>query len=305
MAKKQLSVEKAVYFFRPFYDKRFDTGVNQVIFEPKLPAKIVIVGCGGNGGYLIPLISRFLGTSPSELLRTIKLHLVDGDTVSEKNILRQNFISPDVGMNKAEVLAERCGMAFGLDITFYPEFLTSSLLSQLCVQARPDSNTNYFPAGIDSNRTLIIGCVDRHEVRSLISQYTVGRPHLFYIDVGNELKAGQVFLSGPVKTLTEDQEDIGVSGRGIRISDFYPSIAAADPRRSGPSCDEQTAGGLQRMDVNVKAATLTFESFCSTMGPSEIPYFETTFGPGISRSEKIDNLVIKESAGKETVFARP
>jgi hypothetical protein len=296
---KTINVEKTKYFFRPFYSRVFNG--DQHVFDPRLPGKIVIVGCGGNGGYLAPLISRFLGTSPSELLRSIQLHLVDGDIVSEKNILRQNFISNDVGSFKAEVMAERCSMAFGMNITAHTEFLTAPLLTRLCTAAQSEERQ---PEGIDRNRTLIIGCVDRHEVRRLISEYSVSRPNIFYIDVGNELKAGQVFLSGPVKMLNGSGEDYTIGGTGIRIDDFYPSIAAADSTKAEPSCAEQTAGGLQRMDVNVKAATLTFESFCSIMAPSEIAHYITCFGPGVVRSEKIDDLDIKE-VSDGIVFRRP
>lgn len=300
---KTLSIEKAKYFFRPFYNKCINNDTDQMGFEPRLPGKIVIIGCGGNGGYLTPLIARFLGTSPSELLRSIQVHLVDGDAVSEKNILRQNFIAGDIGLNKADVLAERCNMAFGLSISSHTDFLTESLLARLCTSARTDNGTR-LPEGIDPARTLLIGCVDRNEVRSLISQYTVGKPHLFYIDVGNELKAGQVFLSGPVKMRGSEDEDIQLSGMGIRMHKFYPNVENADPDKAEPSCAEQTAGGLQRMDVNVKAATLTFEAFCSVLSPAEISHYITTFGPGISVSEKIDDLVVKD-VSDGVVFSRP
>ena len=63
---------------------------------------IAIVGTGGTGGNLIPLVARMLSAT---YLNTTLL-LIDGDRVEEKNLKRQPFSKRDIGMNKARALAK-------------------------------------------------------------------------------------------------------------------------------------------------------------------------------------------------------
>ena len=67
------------------------------------PVKIIMLGAGGTGGYIAPHLYRLLHT----LERPVKVIIVDGDIVEEKNLIRQNFVASDIGRNKAQVLAER------------------------------------------------------------------------------------------------------------------------------------------------------------------------------------------------------
>jgi len=150
-AKKSLeiSIEDSKYYFRPYY-QAVKRGTSTV-YDPMFPENVVIVGCGGNGGYLIPLIARYLSQSKSEAIREIGMTLVDGDRVEEKNLVRQNFIPDELEQNKAEVMANRCNRNLGMNVEAIPEYMTEKVL-----------------ANMDAN-SLIIGCVDRHEVRKLIS----------------------------------------------------------------------------------------------------------------------------------------
>lgn len=81
--------------------------------------KIVIIGAGGVGSYLLP---------PMCMLRDPEtVFVVDGDTLETKNLNRQLFKREDVGENKADALSDRYGcksipkfFAHGVD-TFDPE----------------------------------------------------------------------------------------------------------------------------------------------------------------------------------------
>jgi molybdopterin/thiamine biosynthesis adenylyltransferase len=44
------------------------------------------------------------------------IYLVDDDVVEGKNLLRQNFISVDIGQYKARVLAQRYRKAYGNNV---------------------------------------------------------------------------------------------------------------------------------------------------------------------------------------------
>ena len=80
-----------------------------------VPNKIIVFGCGGTGSRVVPLIAQFVKSCAWVL--NPELVLIDFDSVEEKNLLRQNFISSDVGKNKAVVLASRYSKAFNIAIT--------------------------------------------------------------------------------------------------------------------------------------------------------------------------------------------
>ena len=72
---------------------------------PFPPSKIVLIGCGGTGGYIAPHLARIAYIVKSLINFTPELIFVDMDTVEIRNINRQNFIYTDINKNKAEVLA--------------------------------------------------------------------------------------------------------------------------------------------------------------------------------------------------------
>lgn len=90
-----------------------------MIFSKSRPVKIVLVGTGGTGGYIVPQLYRLLYA----LDRPIRVILCDGDLVEEKNLGRQNFIEADLGKNKAMVLAERYSNAFGIETSYIPQYV--------------------------------------------------------------------------------------------------------------------------------------------------------------------------------------
>src|SRR5437588_4424457 len=75
-------------------------------------ATIVLVGCGGTGGFLAEAICRLL------IGRSAQLYLVDPDRVEPHNLLRQAFDRGDIGRFKAEVLAERLSRRFGREVGY-------------------------------------------------------------------------------------------------------------------------------------------------------------------------------------------
>ena len=116
---------------------------------------LVLVGCGGTGSFLAGHIARLLtGSVIGETIEDVLL--IDGDSVESKNVGRQLFSKRDIGMNKAEVLANRYNQAFGLDIYWCPEFLTRENFSEII----PDSNRNH--------PVLILGCLDTTATRKII-----------------------------------------------------------------------------------------------------------------------------------------
>ena len=101
------------------------------------PVKIIMLGAGGTGGHIAPHLYRLLHT----LDRPVKVVIADGDIVEENNLVRQNFISADLGKNKAQVLAERYASAFGMEVQYIPDFIEDA--DRLMELVRPDT----YPAG--------------------------------------------------------------------------------------------------------------------------------------------------------------
>ena len=68
-------------------------------YSSTAPVKIVVIGAGGTGGYVIPHLYR-LGYASH---RDVRIIVCDGDVVEEKSLIRQNFVEQDIGRNKAQV----------------------------------------------------------------------------------------------------------------------------------------------------------------------------------------------------------
>ena len=87
--------------------------------DPQLlerPIRILVVGCGGNGSAIVsglPYLHQALLAfgHPGGLAVT----LIDPDTVSETNCVRQPFCRTETGFPKAIVLAHRINLFWGLN----------------------------------------------------------------------------------------------------------------------------------------------------------------------------------------------
>ena len=88
-------------------------------YSKSAPVKILIIGAGGTGGYVIPHLYR-IGFAAD---RPVRILVCDGDVVEGKNLIRQNFVEQDIGRNKAQVMAERYSAAFGIECEYIPRFV--------------------------------------------------------------------------------------------------------------------------------------------------------------------------------------
>ena len=77
---------------------------------------ITVIGVGGTGSYLATMLGQmaFSLNNLTEGAKTITLHFYDDDTVSEANVGRSNFYPCDIGLPKAEVIAERLRNGLGV-----------------------------------------------------------------------------------------------------------------------------------------------------------------------------------------------
>jgi PRTRC genetic system ThiF family protein len=142
---------------------------------------LYLVGVGGTGGWLAPTLVR-LTKILTDQGRSVSLTLIDYDHVEKVNIPRQNFTQADLGLNKAQVLALRYGMAYGVDVMAIPDRFNPEMVTV-------DYNT----------LSLVIGCVDNSAARIAIAKaldenHPNTMPRVWWLDGGNTRTQGQVLF---------------------------------------------------------------------------------------------------------------
>ena len=84
--------------------------------------------------------------------------LMDGDTISPANCVRQPFARSEVGLNKAIVLVNRLNLFWGLKWEAVPAHL------------RPGTFISRSYSGDDLRAHIVIGCVDTRAARATIRE---------------------------------------------------------------------------------------------------------------------------------------
>jgi len=198
---------------------------------------IVVVGCGGTGAYVIASLSKLISTLEKT---SISLTIIDGDEVELKNLQRQHFINTDIGKNKAEVLARRYSMAYGIKIVAIPHYVEKS-------SSLPKSQ-------------VYVGCVDNNKTRKLL--YNGFKDLGFWIDAGNEERYGQVVCGYSPYVYNyhrinpkQDTATKGVFSLPCAF-DLYPNLQTEDKFNSELSCAERAMSAPQNMQTNITAANL-------------------------------------------------
>jgi len=213
-------------------------------FSLRKPVKIIMLGAGGTGGHIAPHLYRLLHT----LERPTKVLICDGDLVEDKNLVRQNFISADLGRNKAQVLAERYASAFGLEVSYIPEFIEDE--EQLAALVKPDRfNVGHYTDRQEEGLSILIGCVDNNRSRQLCHQVFKSADNLIYIDSGNGEFGGQV-VCGIRRSKRTYYKPIG---------EVYPDVLdtaeGADKFPTELSCAEAAVSAPQSIVANIMACT--------------------------------------------------
>lgn len=218
----------------------FEMPVAMKNYQSSYRKRIIVVGCGGTGGYLVPNLARLVASWNND---NIELILLDGDRVEAKNLTRQNFINPDLGRYKAEVLAERYSAAFGIQIQYIPEFLKSTkVLTRLSL----DGNGS----------TIVIGCVDNHRTRREIGKWFRRRQGRVWIDAGNEEMHGQVICGINFDAYDADTTEADQPFGLPSVADLFPEV---DKDRKAVfndelSCAERAESAPQNIATNIMAA---------------------------------------------------
>ena len=250
-------------------------------FALSKPVKIIMLGAGGTGGHIAPHLYRLLHT----LDRYTKVIVCDGDIVEEKNLVRQNFIAADLGRNKAQVLAERYASAFGLEVSYIPEFIESE--ERLAQLVKPDT----FPTGpylyqTQEGLSILIGCVDNNRSRQLCHSVFKSADNLIYIDSGNGEYTGQVVCG------------IKRGGRAYYkpVGDVYPDVLLeTDKFPTELSCAEAAVSAPQSIVANIMAGTAVVSYLYNILVLGSIETRSVTFS---TKTVNIKPIVIQKRRRK-------
>lgn len=197
------------------------------------PLRILVVGAGGTGSAIVmglPYLHQAMKAWGHPY--SLEVTLMDGDTVSETNCVRQPFSWSDVGQNKATVLINRINLFWGTKWNAQPVCFDEATL-----------RSNH-----DRNPDLLIGCVDTRAGRAVIERSVCRKSSYvtYWLDLGNNASSGQYVLGQPL------------NGRNLRkrerlrtVAELYPEIAdAAAGEDPLPSCSAAEALERQEPFIN-------------------------------------------------------
>lgn len=158
----------------------------RLFIVPSPSIALHLIGCGGTGSWLAPTVARLARLIKDRFHKDVHVVFWDPEKVEEENIYRQNFCFAEVGRYKAEALAGRYGLAWGIDIT-------------------PRTKPFERHSGEDYARgslKVLIGCVDNATARNEIAHCYRGwdsTPTLWWLDCGNGKAHGQVLFGAGTK----------------------------------------------------------------------------------------------------------
>jgi PRTRC genetic system ThiF family protein len=205
---------------------------------------LMLVGCGGTGSFLALHLARLAYHARERYNRTVDLMFIDPDVVEAKNIGRQNFAPAEVGAHKAEALARRYSLAFGLPIRFKNDVFTSYSLGSWLSQ---------------SEFYLIVGAVDNAAARVSIYDRVGSQRNnaLWWLDCGNHEHAGQILLGNRVD-LEAPEIRLNFCSGLPSPGEQHPELLEARPAPESDeaaSCADLTLRDAQSLMINQAMAT--------------------------------------------------
>jgi PRTRC genetic system ThiF family protein len=197
------------------------------------PVRILVAGAGGTGSAIVmglPYLHQAMKAWGHPY--GIEVTLMDGDTVSETNCVRQPFSWSDVGQNKATVLINRINLFWGVKWNAQPMSFDETTL-----------RSNY-----DRSPDLLIGCVDTRAARGVIDRSVCRKSSrvAYWLDLGNNASSGQFVLGQPLNGRNRRKAE-----RLRTVSELYPEIADASAGEDPlPSCSAVEALERQEPFIN-------------------------------------------------------
>ncbi len=206
--------------------------------DARRPVRVLVVGAGGTGSAItmgMPYLDQALRVWGR--FAGLDVVLMDADTVSETNCIRQPFSISDIGQNKATVLINRINLFWGTRWRSEPAYFGERTLDRVN----------------DTSPDLLIGCVDTRAARSIIAQALTNTRNrtAYWLDLGNNAASGQFVLGQPLNARNRRK-----AGRLRTVSELYPEIINAEAGEDPlPSCSAVQALDRQEPFINQTLAS--------------------------------------------------
>jgi len=220
--------------------------------------RVLVVGCGGAGSAVVvglPYLHQSLIARghPGALHVTV----MDGDTISAANCIRQPFSKSEIGLNKAIVLVNRLNLFWGLKWEAIPAHL------------KPETHISRSYSGDDLRAHIVVGCVDtraaRAAIRNAVSNWSTVS---YWLDLGNNADSGQFILGEPL-----NERNRRSSLRLRSAAELYPEVVDASLDNDGePSCSAIQALERQEPFVNSTLAQHALALLARLFRYGEITY---------------------------------
>ena len=218
--------------------------------------KIFIIGAGGTGSFTALNLAR-LAFELRRIGKAVEITIIDPDRVESANIPRSNFCAAEIGRFKAQTIAERITLAWGLEIGYANE--------KLNYEKHIKPNSNGF-----KELTILVGCVDNHLARREIhrsllesSKYNSdSAPEFWWIDGGNGKSSGQVLIGSKGKSdVPENHFTSATICKTLPApSVIHPELLEnqefpqAREKAERLSCPERVRLGEQSLNINQRVA---------------------------------------------------
>jgi PRTRC genetic system ThiF family protein len=195
------------------------------------PIRILVVGCGGNGSAVVsglPYLHQALLAfdHPGGLAVTV----IDPDTISETNCVRQPFCRTEVGLSKAVALVHRINSFWGL--------------AWMARQAEIQRVANH------TEVDFVVGCVDTRKARRAIDHWVRKTRVLYWLDLGNGASSGQFVLGQPDNAINRKKKN-----RLPTVAEMFPEILSGDDKQdTQPACSAAEALTRQEPFINQNLA---------------------------------------------------
>lgn len=257
-----------------------------------------LIGAGGTGSFMAMNLAR-LAFELKTLSKQTKIVIVDPDNVEEGNIPRSNFCFAEIGLNKAETVAERITRAWGIEVGFIKEGFRPTLLS--------GKSDDWSVQTSNSNKlTIMVGCVDNYLARIHMHEaikshneksYDGYCPRLWWIDGGNGRDSGQVLIGNRL-----NEKEICQSAKNSPILSLLPAPSLQHPdflqaegtknkrsiRKTNErlNCAERVRLGEQSLNINQRVAVEMSEILAELLLTQTLKRFAAYFDleSGASRS---------------------
>lgn len=276
-----------------------------IALAPHKQIQFIQVGCGGTGGFLAPMLARLILALEKGGIVAEGV-LVDFDSVEAVNVPRQNFCEAEIGLNKADILAVRYSLAYGVKLGAIAEQFSISMIQRSWQKL-----------------IIIIGCVDNSTARIELSQcldyegyyFREPFPEIWWLDCGNMgqgIPAGQVLIGSTntfdAKTAFNDFKNPSFCIHLPSPSWQHPELLLPQPEefsKNPISCAEIAQRNVQSLFINQRVATEAIEMLSQLVLTKTLRRFATYFhaesGSSSPRYTSQQTLISKQDSSKDLI----